>query len=134
MSRSGYSDDCDGWRLICWRGAVSSAIKGVRGQTFLREMLTALDALEAKRLTAGDLIKDGEVCALGAVGKARNIDMSGIDMEDSEVREEVGYMFGIAPALAAEIMDLNDERYYGSPEARFEKIRAWVSTQIKPTL
>lgn len=35
MSRSGYSDDCYGWELICWRGAVNSAIKGKRGQSFL---------------------------------------------------------------------------------------------------
>ncbi|KGC50992.1 hypothetical protein DO66_5867 [Burkholderia pseudomallei] len=36
MSRSGYSDDCGGWSLIRWRGAVNSAIKGARGQKFLR--------------------------------------------------------------------------------------------------
>jgi len=46
MSRSGYSDDCDDqWSLICWRGAVKSAIRGKRGQAFLKEMLAALDAL-----------------------------------------------------------------------------------------
>jgi hypothetical protein len=41
MSRSGYSDDCDGWALIRWRGAVNSAIKGRRGQQALREIVAA---------------------------------------------------------------------------------------------
>ena len=38
MSRSGYSDDLDNWDLIRWRGQVSSAIRGKRGQGFLREL------------------------------------------------------------------------------------------------
>jgi hypothetical protein len=37
MSRSGYSDDLENWSLIRWRGAVASAIRGRRGQAFLRE-------------------------------------------------------------------------------------------------
>ena len=28
MSRSGYTDECDGWELVRWRGAVNSAIRG----------------------------------------------------------------------------------------------------------
>lgn len=35
MSRSGYTDDCDGWQLIMYRGAVASAIRGARGQRLL---------------------------------------------------------------------------------------------------
>ena len=130
MSRSGYSDDLDNWATIKWRGAVSSAIRGRRGQAFLREMLAALDALEAKRLIANDLERDGEVCAIGAVGVRRGIDMSAIDPDDCEQRDLLGSMFGIASALAAEIMALNDERYYATPEERFERVRAWVAAQI----
>ena len=69
MSRSGYSDECDGWDLIRWRGAVASAIRGQRGQAFLREMLSALDAMPEKRLISEELERDGEVCAMGAVGQ-----------------------------------------------------------------
>lgn len=47
MSRSGYSDDIDQWDLICWRGAVASAIRGKRGQAFLLEMWKAMTALPA---------------------------------------------------------------------------------------
>ena len=83
MSRSGYDDDYDNtWGLICWRGAVASAFRGSRGQAFLREMLQALDNLPDKKLIAKELIQEGAVCALGAVGKARGVDMTSIDPED----------------------------------------------------
>ncbi|GEM_PF-1710263 len=50
MSRAGYSDDCDSWALIRWRGPLSSSIRGKRGQLFLRDMLSALDAMPGNRL------------------------------------------------------------------------------------
>ena len=61
MSRSGYSDDCDTWPLICWRGAVASALRGKRGQQFLIELRDALDAMPEKRLIAEQL-QDGTGC------------------------------------------------------------------------
>jgi|SRR5579871_446217 len=133
MSRSGYSDDCEQWDLIRWRGAVKSAIKGRRGQAFLKEMLAALDALPVKALVAHE-IEDGDaVCAIGAVGKARGVDMSKIDPED---RATVAGKFGIAEALAAEIVFMNDEweGYWKeeTPEARFTRMRAWIGSQIRP--
>ena len=71
MSRSGYIDDFDDqWSLICWRGAVKSAIRGKRGQSFLRELRDALDAMPIKKLISDDLVRDGEVCAIGAVADA----------------------------------------------------------------
>ena len=128
MSRSGYTDDCDGWALIRWRGAVASALRGRKGQAFLREMLTALDNLVGKRLIAGDLMRGGEVCAIGAVGAARGIDMTGIDPEDPET---VAGVFGIAPALAKEIVFENDEwACKATPEDRFTRMRAWVVVRL----
>lgn len=107
MSRSGYSDDCDGWDLIRWRGAVKSAIKGKRGQAALRELLDALDSLPEKSLVAESLVnEDGEYCTLGALGRARGLDLAPIDPED---REAVAQAFGISEAMAAEIMWINDE-------------------------
>ena len=128
MSRSGYDDDIDNWELIKWRGAVASAIRGRRGQAFLREMLAALDALPGKRLISNDLVRDGQVCAIGAVAVSRGLDVSDIDPED---RDQVAAAFGIAAALVAEIEDLNDERFYGSPEQRYERMRQWVASNIK---
>ncbi len=107
MSRSGYSEDLDNWRLIMWRGAVSRALKGKRGQAMLRELLAALDAMPEKRLIANDLVnEEGEHCALGVLGQARGMDISTIDPEDAYA---VAQAFGIAYAMTKEIVYINDE-------------------------
>jgi hypothetical protein len=130
--RSGYSDSCDGWDLIRWRGAVASAIRGKRGQAFLREMLASLDALPDKRLIAEELEQNGEVCAIGSVGKARGVDMSKLDVFDPDT---IANAFGIATALVQEIEYINDEDYRAStPEKRFEVVRKWVVENIKPAI
>lgn len=125
MSRSGYSEDCWGPEYICWRGAVASAIRGKRGQEFLHEMLHAMAALPEPKLIADELECEGSVCAIGAVGKSRGVDMSGVDVED---RDRVAKLFGIAPALAAEIVYMNDEAAYYTekPEERFQRMRKWI--------
>lgn len=132
MSRSGYSDDCDGWALIRWRGAVESAIRGRRGQAFLRELLAALDALPEKRLVHEHMqdAVTGEFCALGAVGAARGMNVQALEDVD---REDIAQHFGIATALAAEIMFMNDEVWNGNriPEQRWFYVRSWVAAQLK---
>lgn len=55
MSRSGYSND--GENIAMWRGQVASAIRGKRGQAFLRELVEALDAMPEKRLTGTILFR-----------------------------------------------------------------------------
>lgn len=127
MSRSGYSDDCED--ICLWRAAVENAIAGKRGQAFLYEMLHAMAALPEPKLIECDLERDGSVCAIGAVGKARGVDMSGIDVED---RDLVASIFGIAPALAAEIVYMNDEAEWRqeTPEQRFERMRKWIEGNL----
>src|SRR5271154_3738655 len=106
MSRSGYSDDCEGWALIGWRGAVEKAIKGKRGQAFLKEMLAALDAMPDKKLIAEELVTPGgEVCAIGTVMQKRGIDASDIQSDD---HDRIAQVMGIAPALVREIECVND--------------------------
>lgn len=62
MSRHGYTDSCDdNFALIRWRGAAKSAIRGKRGQAFLRELLAALDAMPEKRLIARELVDDSQL-------------------------------------------------------------------------
>jgi hypothetical protein len=133
MSRSGYSDDDNNWLMIIWRGAVASAIRGRRGQAFLKEMLAAMDALPEQKLIAHELEAHGAVCALGAVGKARGLDMSKIDPKERDV---VAGAFGIAPALAAEVAYMNDEGigYWVNemPETRFARMREWIKDNIRP--
>lgn len=131
MSRSGYVDDWDDdWALIRYRGAVASATRGRRGQRLLRDLLAALNALPEKRLIAGDLARDGEVCALGALGRARGLDLCEVDPEDPDA---VAALFDVAPALAREIVYENDEGSFASetPEARFRRVRRWVEEQLR---
>jgi hypothetical protein len=140
MSRSGYNE-CDGWELIRWRGQVASAIKGKRGQAFLRELVAALDAVPGKRLIANSFqTETGEVCALGAVGRARDALMTDLGPDEwGEIdRDKVADRFDIAMAMAAEIMWVNDDSDYypraiETPEQRWARVRAWAVKQIHVT-
>ena len=142
MSRSGYSDDCDNnWGWIKWRGVVASAIRGKRGQDFLHEMLHAMAALPVHRLVADDLeatdlvscshwgvFETQAVCAIGAVGRSRGLDMSKLDPEDIDT---VAAQFGISKALAQEIVYMNDEASYSeTPEQRFTRMRKWIESEL----
>lgn len=129
MSRSGYSEDCDNIGL--WRGAVERAIRGKRGQAFLREMAAALDAMPVKELVAGEIVRDSEhVCAIGSVALARGLDVTELNIYCGE---SVGEAFGVASALALEIAYENDEAgpWRGETDAeRWTRMRAWVDDQI----
>lgn len=137
MSRSGYTHDGD-IPAELWQQAVDSALFGKRGQTFLRDLLAALDAMPIKELIAHELVTEtGEVCALGALGKARC--MPDLDNIDPECPEDVADAFGIARAMAAEIAYQNDKASYlegfgyvrnETPAARWTRMRKWVSEQI----
>lgn len=162
MSRSGYTDDYDSdqWASIRWRGAVNSAIKGARGQVFLRDLLAALDAMPEKELAADSFkTEDGAFCTLGVIAEVRKLDVSMIDPDDDCCRDEISRLLGIASALAAEIMYENDEaiddyrwvdieicgpmqRYERhrrsvrvprprAAEERWAYMRRWVASQIK---
>jgi hypothetical protein len=117
-----------------WRGAVERAIKGDRGQRLIMEMRDVLDAMPVKRLIAESLVQsDGEVCAMGAVAKARGVDVSQIDPED---RLAVAKVFNIAPALAAEIAFINDDDYswgQATPEQRWQRVRNWTEKVLRRT-
>jgi hypothetical protein len=129
MSRSGYSDSLDQWDLIRWRGAVKSAIRGRRGQAFLREMRDALDAMPEKKLVRHELVTpEGQVCAMGAVCAARGLDVNDVDPYEPD---DVADLLGIAPAMVAEIAFMNDESWYrDTPAARWTRMRAWTEAQI----
>ena len=140
MSRSGYHDDHDDdWALIRWRGQVASATRGKRGQRMFRELKAALEAMPVKRLIAGELICEqdvpdpaaspGDVCALGALGVARGVEMASIDPEDTK---QVGAAFDIAHQLAAEVEYMNDEcgRRNETRYERWQRMYNWVCSQI----
>lgn len=105
----------------------------------LSDLLQALDAMPEKSLIIGELkTEQGEVCALGALGVARGMDLARIDPEDPE---QVAVAFNIAPQLAQEIAYLNDDyfnflykdnrRVIMIPEERWTGMRKWVAAQIR---
>jgi hypothetical protein len=132
MSRHGYNEGYEDDRLAHgrWRAQIASATRGKRGQAFFRAMAEALDAMPEKRLVSQELeTRDGEVCALGCLGKARGADFSSVDTAD---HDKLGELFNITPGLAQEVMFINDEWGFGqSPEQRWETVRKWVARQIK---
>lgn len=145
MGRSGYVDDYgddDPLALGRWRGAVRSAQRGKRGQAFLRECLATLDAMPERKLYSGHLVdSDGSCCTMGAVVKARGLDVPEV-IRELEEDAELGYampeaaehtaeLLNIAHALAAEIAYENDEVCQQSPEQRWEHMRAWVAARIR---
>lgn len=131
MSRSGYVEDGD--HLNLYRGAVQRAIRGKRGQKLLREMGAAMDAMPVKELVAGEIQKDGQVCALGAVAAVRGLDVAEIDITDGV---QMGKAFGIARALALEIAYENDDDdgcHDGeTPAERWVRMRKWVNANVLP--
>jgi hypothetical protein len=135
MSRSGYNEDYDieQWDLIRWRGAVAAAIRGKRGQAFLLEMWKAITALPEPKLIANNLVEeDGAVCAMGAVARARGIDLSEVDPEDCD---RVADIFGIPHTLAKEIAFMNDDDFGCSketPEERWKRMKLWAEQNLRP--
>lgn len=138
MSRSGYSDDWSGenWDMIRWQGALKSAIRGKRGQAFLRELLSVLDGMQKKELIAEELKTEGGFCALGAIGQARGVDLDSLNAEDWKQLAET---FGIAEKLVQEIMFRNDEcldqeRQWGHKTdaeyaaRRWRRMQQWVKS------
>lgn len=139
MSRSGYSDDLDNWSLIKWRGQVTSAIRGKRGQKFFIDLAAAMDAMPVKELITGRLEEDGAYCALGVIGVARGIDVKDLDeLDPAGIAEDLD----IASQLAQEVMFMNDDACDGysdgrgvwvqeTPAHRWSRMRLWVADQIK---
>lgn len=141
MSRHGYVD-FDGDDILAegrWRGAMLSAMRGKRGQAFLRDLIEALDALPEKSLAAHSFTRGGEICALGSVALKRGIDVSefeppeGDDSWDDEIdHDSLAAKFGIASCLAREVMYENDEGGYNeTPAQRWQRVRKWAERNIR---
>ena len=124
MSRSGYDDAEDHLAYGRWRQAVNRALHGKRGQAMLSELVQALDEMTDKRLCAGNFATaEGEFCTLGVLGAKRGTKMDDLGSAEDECDIKlVGQRFGIAPAMAAEIMYMNDE--YAAEEWN------WVDVEI----
>lgn len=133
MSRSDYTDDCDDPLAYGrWMGRLTSALRGKRGQAMLRELLTALDAMQEKRLIVNELVnEEGNVCALGALYQKRGVDMKEFDSGDVEAMAKD---FDVSEVLIRDVVYTNDEYYdAATPEERWLKMRAWVAANIHET-
>ncbi len=148
MSRSGYDaeGDDDNPIMYLWESIVARSIAGARGQKLLRELADALDAILEKRLVSGSFVEtDGAVCTLGALGRARGLDMTELEKAARLARDDdwydvagpAGKAFGVSRSMAAEIMHQNDQDAgwqrtpTETPEQRWTRMREWVRTKLK---
>jgi hypothetical protein len=151
--RINYSDEEEDFpgQYSLWQANCERSINGKVGQKALRELETALLALPEKRLIADELENaEGEVCAIGAIKKYRNVEVQ----SDPEEMEEVGVELGMPRLVAWKVVCLNDIEIDGkyveaagpatawghrprvfvsvTPEERYEQVLAWVQRQINP--
>ena len=138
MSRSGYNeyDDGDDNAITLYRGRVGNAIKGERGQAFLRELVAALDAMPVKELAADVLVADGQCCAIGAVAIARGYDPATLPTHDAicDDAEPLANIMGISETLTREIMFWNDDDRYRSAvtdATRWTRMRRWAVENLR---
>lgn len=124
------------------------AMAGKRGQRLLHDLLAALDAMPEKRLVASSFACESGVCSLGALGRARGLDLS--ELEDiaqkigedwfgdaervGELNQAAAATFDAAKSLVAEIMWRNDGADFvivETPQQRWARMRAWVQSKLR---
>ncbi len=140
MSRAGYTDEFDERypnATALYRQRVRNAVRGKRGQAFLRELGDALDAMPEKKLAARTVAKDGDCCALGCVALRRGVDLAPITYTDADDEECDGDwttewlrdQLGIPDCLAREIVYENDECGPAgeTPAQRWVRVRSLVA-------
>jgi len=155
MSRFSDCDyDGEGIPPQLWWRAVLNTLRGRRGQAVLWELKEALLSLPQPRLITGAVVREGEVCALGALAAHRLTkgpistkgylgratvrtlkeleDELGSSLEDELGTVEFGQAMGLVRALAWAISYENDEGTWKeeTPEERYRRVLAWVEEQI----
>lgn len=141
MSRLYYENDCDYIEGL-QHGWLSSAIRGRRGQAFLRELVAALDALPAPELSCGALedAQTGCCCAFGAVRRLRGPENVKLDFHPDEEEIAPTYLaepFGVSETLAWAVVQANEEIDEQNTEParrrRWARVRAWAVLHLLPT-
>lgn len=159
--RIGYSEDEEfGGQFELWQANCRRSLVGKQGQAALRELEAALLALPDKRLIANRLVDgDGDVCALGALGRQRGqlptpdaITEGDWEDEGDDDMEEYGVLLGIPRLVAWKIVEINDIQIDGhyvdaigpvkphgwrprvfipvTPEERYDQVLAWVHRHL----
>jgi len=112
----GECDDEEDQRRYALQAAnLARQIKGKRGQAFLRELLTALEALPEKVLIEGHVSEDGMVCTFGALALKRRTDAG-------EPRESV------LADLESVVVHLHDEN--GDEPEDYEPMWEWAEREL----
>jgi hypothetical protein len=142
MSRLYYEDDGDYSLEGLQQGWLRSAIKGKRGQQFLRDLVAALDALPIPELSSGAL-EDSETgccCAFGAVRRFRGPDNVQLCFHPEEEDLPPSYLaepFGVSETLAWAVVQANEEMFQGNTEPdrrrRWEVVRSWAVRHLQET-
>ena len=74
--RISYNDDEDyPGQFALWRANTRRALMGAKGQAVLRQLEKALVDLPAPRLISGHLVKNGDVCTVGALLVERHVSL-----------------------------------------------------------
>jgi hypothetical protein len=133
------------------------ALDGKRGQTKLRELLAALDAMPVKELGDSEISYEGRTCVLGAYaahklvqdkGLAWPVAVAALGVEYVETldgdSEDLGVSLGMTRTMANHIAFQNDEglHWYRDPETlqlrsvvspadRWVAMRQWIASKIK---
>lgn len=111
MGRSGYDDDgdCESNYYLLYPSIVRRATNGKRGQEFFKSLTSALEALPEKRLVPNELeTETGGVCALGALGRVRGVELAKLDPDNVG---EVAKAFRVAETLVREVTHANDDEF-----------------------
>lgn len=134
MSRFHENDDFDSNYCYLWDSRVRQTIKGKRGQKMLREFIDALLELPSRRLIAGNIVKNGEVCAVGALAKKRGVDLEPWDdgTADDDTTARLGVAMGLTYTLAFEMGFLNDVEYAPPSGYRTKRIKLDVPILTEP--
>ena len=110
---------------------LAAAIRSKRGQTLLRDLLAALDAMPDKKLIAGDFVRpNGSCCALGVLGLARGIDPEYLAALGDDY-DRASKSFGASISLIRHIQDENDHRLKNATQdQRWAHVRGWAASKI----
>lgn len=125
-------EDFDG-QFELWRANCERSLRGKKGQAELRVLRDALLALPEKRLLLGTLEDEvGDVCAIGAYGKYKGVDLQNFDEESDS--DEVGISAGMPRLVAWKVVEMNDMEFdHATPEERYERMLAWVESKLPAT-
>jgi hypothetical protein len=136
-----YDDDSDPSQEGLAAGALRSAIRGKRGQRFIRDLVQALDALPLPELAAGALEDEetGCCCAFGAVRRFRGADAVPLwfhPMEEDMNPDNLVEPFNVSKTLAWSVVQANEDGMIGNDKStrrlRWKQVRDWAVRQLIP--